>query len=178
MTSEADSDLATDLGYSHATGNPLHRAVRWGAGTRAGGWVFSRVLRHLDDAVGRLTRGRRSAPGLLAGLEVLDVTTTGRRSGQRRTSHLIATPYDGTLALLGTNFGQASTPAWALNLEADPRATITYRGVSREVVARPATPAEADEVFALAARFYPGYARYRQRIGERRRIRVFVLQPA
>src|ERR687898_717763 len=94
MTSEADSDLATDLGYSHATGNPLHRAVRWGAGTRAGGRVFSHVLRHLDDAVGRLTRGRSSAPGLLAGLEVLDVTTTGRRSGQRRTSHLIATPYD------------------------------------------------------------------------------------
>jgi deazaflavin-dependent oxidoreductase (nitroreductase family) len=178
MTSEADSDLAADLGYSHATGNPLHRAVRWGAGTRAGGWVFSRVLRHLDDAVGRLTRGRSSAPGLLAGLEVLDVTTTGRRSGQRRTSHLIAAPYDGTLALLGTNFGQASTPAWALNLEADPRATITYRGVSREVVARHATPAEADEVFALAARFYPGYARYRQRVGGRRRIRVFLLQPA
>ena len=172
-----DRDLAADLGYSHATGNPLHRAVRWGAGTRAGGWVFSRVLRHLDDAVGRLTRGRHSAPGLLAGLAVLDVTTTGRRSGRRRTSHLIATPYDGTLALLGTNFGQAPTPAWALNLEADPRATLTYRGVTREVVARAATAAEAEAVFAEAARFYPGYARYRDRVGDRRRIRVFVLEP-
>ena len=172
-----DTGLAAGLGYSHATGNPLHRVVRWGAGTRPGGWVFSHVLRHLDDAVGRLTRGRHSAPGLLAGLEVLDVTTTGRRSGRRRTSHLIAAPYDGTLALLGTNFGQAATPAWALNLEADPRATLTYRGITREVVARAATPAETEEVFALAARFYPGYARYRQRVGERRRIRVFVLQP-
>jgi deazaflavin-dependent oxidoreductase (nitroreductase family) len=177
MTPEPERDLAADLGYANATGNPLHRAVRRGAGTRAGGWVFSHVLRHLDDAVARLTRGRRRAPGLLAGLEVLDVTTTGRRSGQRRTSHLIAAPYDGTLALLGTNFGQATTPAWSLNLEADPRATITYRGISREVVARPATPAEAEEVFALAARFYPGYARYRQRVGDRRRIRVFVLMP-
>ncbi|WP_416956977.1 nitroreductase family deazaflavin-dependent oxidoreductase [Nocardioides sp. T5] len=170
-------DLAVDLGYTHASGNPVHRVVRWGAGTRAGGWVFSHVLRRIDDVVGRLTKGRRSAPGLLAGLEVLDVTTTGRRSGQRRTSHLIATPYAGGLALLGTNFGQAATPAWALNLEADPRATLTYRGASREVVARPATPAEADEVFGLAARFYPGYARYRQRVGQSRRIRVFVLEP-
>ena len=170
--------LAADLGYRHHTTNPIYKPVLLFAGSRAGGWFFSRVLRHLDDAVGRLTRGRRSAPGLLAGLEVLDVTTTGRRSGQRRTSHLIAAPYDGTLALLGTNFGQAATPAWALNLEADPRATLTYRGVTREVVARAATPAEAEEVFALAARFYPGYARYRQRVGERRRIRVFVLQPA
>lgn len=170
------SDLAADLGYAHATGNPLHRAVRWGAGTRAGGWVFSRVLRHLDDAIGRLTRGRRSAPGMLAGLEVIDVTTTGRKSGRPRTSHLIATPYDGGLALLGTNFGQAGTPAWALNLEADPRATVSYRGASRQVVARVATPAEAEDVFRTAARFYPGYARYRERVGQTRRIRVFVLE--
>ena len=29
-----------------------------------------------------------------------------------------------------------------------------------------------------AARFYPGHARYRQRVGQRRRVRVFVLRPA
>lgn len=140
--------------------------------------MFSHTLRRLDDVVVRLSRGRHSAPGLLAGLAVLEVTMTGRRSGQRRTSHLIATPYAGTLALLGTNFGQASTPAWVLNLEADPRATVSYRGVSREVVARPVTPAEADEVFALAGRFYPGYLSYRARVGSTRRIRAFVLEPA
>ena len=123
--------LTADLGYTHHSANPLHRLVRWGAGTRPGGWVFAHSLRHLDDVVGRLTRGRHSAPSLLAGLAVLDVTTTGRKSGQRRTSHLIATPYADTLALLGTNFGQASTPAWVLNLEADPHATVTYRGVAR-----------------------------------------------
>ena len=127
--------------------------------------------------VGRVTRGRHSAPGLLTGLAVLDLTTTGRRSGQRRTSHLIATPYDEGLALLGTNFGQESTPAWALNLEADPRATVSYRGTTREVVARPATEAEAEEIFAQAATFYVGYRHYRARIGDRRRIRVFVLEP-
>ena len=168
--------LADDLGYSHTSANPLHRLVRWGAGTRPGGWVFSHALRHLDDVVGRLSHGRQSAPGLLAGLAVLDVTTTGRRSGVRRTSHLIATPYAGTLALLGTNFGQAATPAWALNLEADPRAVVTYRNISREVTARRATPAEAEEIFALAGEFYPGYLNYRQRIGQSRRIRAFVLE--
>lgn len=172
-----DPGLAADLGYSHVSANPFHRLVRAGAGTRVGGWIFSRSLRHLDDLVGRLSKGRHSAPGLLAGLAVLDVTTTGRKSGQRRTSHLIATPYDGTLALLGTNFGQPSTPAWALNLEADPRATVTYRNVSREVIARPATPTEAEDIFAMAGRFYPGYLDYRRRIGESRRVRAFVLEP-
>ncbi|QZY30780.1 nitroreductase family deazaflavin-dependent oxidoreductase [Nocardioides coralli] len=169
--------LAADLDYHHRTGNPLHRTVRRMAGTRGGAWVLSRVLRRLDDVVGRLSRGRHSAPGLLTGLAVLDVTTTGRRSGQRRTSHLIATPYAGTLALLGTNFGQPGTPAWALNLEADPRASVTYRGRTREVVARPASGAEVEEIFALASASYAGYRRYRERVGGRRRIRVFVLEP-
>ena len=170
--------LVTDLGYSHRTANPVHRALRWLGGTRVGAWVFSRTMRHIDSAIAKLTKGRQSASGLLAGLAVLDLTTTGRKSGQRRTSHLIATPYSDTMALLGTNFGQESTPAWALNLEADPRATVTYRGTSRDVVARPATDQEAEEIFARAAEFYVGYRNYRQRVGGSRRIRVFVLEAA
>lgn len=170
--------LQADLGYDHRAANPIQRAVRWWAGTRSGGWFFSRTLRHLDDLVARLSRGRHSAPGLVIGLAVLDLTTTGRNSGLPRTSHLIATPHRGTLALLGTNFGQERTPAWALNLEAHPGATVSYRGTSRDVVARPATDAEAGEIFASAARFYPGYLDYRERVGGRRRIRVFVLEPA
>ena len=170
--------LASDLGYNHRTGNPLHRLVRAFGGSRPGAWFFSRTLRLLDTGIARVTRGRHSAPGLLAGLAVLDLTTTGRKSGRRRTSHLIATPYGGELALLGTNFGQSSTPAWVLNLEADPHGTISYRGTSRDVVARPATPAEAEEIFAIAGGFYPGYRHYRSRVGDSRSIRAFVLEPA
>ncbi|HEV2798777.1 MAG TPA: nitroreductase family deazaflavin-dependent oxidoreductase, partial [Nocardioides sp.] len=85
--------------------------------------------------------------------------------------------YADTLALLGTDFGQPSTPAWVLNLEADPRATVTYRGTSREVTARPATPGETDDVFALAGELYPGYLSYRERVGSTRRIRAFILEP-
>ena len=122
----------------------------------------------------RISRGRTSAPALLAGLPVLEVTTTGRRSGQRRTSHLIAIPVGDCLALLGTNFGQARTPAWVLNLEPDPRATVSYRARSLEVVARAAAADEADEVMRRADGLYPGYRRYRERITGRR-VRIFVL---
>lgn len=169
--------LAADLGYRHRTSNPLHRAVLRAAGTVPGAWVLSRVLRHADAAVGRLTRGRHTAPSLLTGLAVLTLTTTGRRSGRPRTTHLIAAPHGDDLALLGTNFGQQSTPAWVLNLEADPHATVAYRGRTRAVVARLATPAEADEVFEEAATFYVGYRHYRSRVGGRRHVRVFVLEP-
>jgi deazaflavin-dependent oxidoreductase (nitroreductase family) len=169
--------LAADLGYSHKEPNGFHRLMQAFGSTRAGAWFFAHTLRHIDDLVGRLTRGATSGPELLAGLPVLDVTTTGRKSGQQRTSHLISVPVEDTLALLGTNFGQPSTPAWVLNLEAEPHATVSYKGRRIEVVARPATNAEQADVMTRSERIYGGYAKYRQRISGRR-VRIFVLEPA
>ena len=170
-------DLGEDLGYRHSEGNRIQRALRRVAGTRVGADLLSHTLRHTDTVIGRVTHGRHSAPGLFTGISVLQVTTTGRRTGARRTSHLIATPHGASLALIGTNFGQPTTPAWVHNLEADPRAVVTHRGVSREVVARPASSEEADEIIDRSATFYPGYGHYRRRLGNRRRVRVFVLDP-
>ncbi|WP_404382801.1 nitroreductase family deazaflavin-dependent oxidoreductase [Knoellia locipacati] len=169
--------LAQDLDYRHRAANPVQNAVRWAAGTRAGAWASSHVLRHFDSSVGRLTRGRHTAASLVTGIAVLSLTTTGRRSRERRNSHLIATPLRGDLALLGTNFGQTSTPAWALNLESDPRCSVTYRGRTLHAMARAATPEEVEEVFTRASSFYAGYRHYRSRIGDRRQVRVFLLCP-
>lgn len=169
--------LAAELSYVHTEPNGLQRLVQAFASTRPGAWVFARTLRHVDDLVGRLTRGRHSAPGILAGLPVLDLTTIGRKSGVRRTTHLISIPVGDTLALLGTNFGQGSTPAWVLNLEADPRASVRYRGTERAVLARPAEEAERAAVTARAAGIYGGYLKYQERITTRR-VRIFVLEPA
>jgi deazaflavin-dependent oxidoreductase (nitroreductase family) len=169
--------LARELDYHHARANLAQQGVRRFAGSRPGAWMFSHTLRHLDAGIGRLTHGRHSAPSLLSGLAVLTLTTTGRRSGAPRTSHLIATPHGDDLALIGTNFGQESTPAWVLNLETHPRATLTHRGTSADVVAREATAEETEDVFRTAATFYPGYGSYRSRLAGRRRVRVFILQP-
>jgi deazaflavin-dependent oxidoreductase (nitroreductase family) len=166
--------LADDLGYRHVRANAFQRAVQAFASTRPGAWTFSKLLRHLDDLVVRASRGRTSAPEALAGLPVLELTTTGRKSGLRRTSHLIAVPYDDTLALIGTNFGQPSTPAWVLNLEADPRAFVTHDGTSLEVVARPASEAEQEAILARSAAVYPGYLKYQDRITGRQ-LRIFLL---
>lgn len=167
--------LAEDLGYRHGRANAVHRLAQWFASTRPGAWAFSKSLRHLDDLVARVSGGRTSAPELLAGLSVLELTTTGRKSGRRRTSHLIAVPYADTLALLGTNFGSPATPAWVLNLEADPRTTVTHRGTSLEATARAATPEERSAVLAGSARVYGGYLKYQQRITGRH-LRIFILE--
>ena len=169
--------LADDLGYHHRRPNPFQRSMQAFGSTRWGAWMFSKTLRHMDDLMGRLTHGRASAPEVLAGLPVLDLTTIGRKSGQRRTSHLISVPVGDTLALLGTNFGQPSTPAWVLNLEADPHASVTYKTRTLEVLARPATEEEQAQVFAASSGIYGGYQKYQTRITGRR-VRVFVLEPA
>ncbi|WP_068111380.1 nitroreductase family deazaflavin-dependent oxidoreductase [Nocardioides dokdonensis] len=169
--------IPADLSYRFRPANPVQRALQALVASRPGAWVFSRTLPHLDSVVQRLSGGRHTVPGLLAGLPVVQLTTTGRRSGQRRTTHLIAIPYDDTLALLGTNFGQPDTPAWALNLEAQPHATLAYRDAEVPVVARLADAQEMEQVLRRSEELYVGYRRYQSRITHRR-LRVFVLEPA
>ena len=57
------------------------------------------------------------------------------------------------------------------------RATASYAGRSVEVVARPATGAEREEIVRRGRAIYHGYGSYVGRI-HRRRMRVFVLEPA
>jgi deazaflavin-dependent oxidoreductase (nitroreductase family) len=167
--------VADDLDYRFKPANAAQRALQALVASRGGAWFFSRALPPLDSWVQRRTDHRHTVPSLLAGLPVVDLTTTGRKSGLPRTAHLIGIPYEDTLALLGTNFGQQSTPAWVLNLEAEPAATLSYRGVTLDVVARPASAVEQAEVLARSEEFYIGYRKYQTRI-EGRRLRVFVLE--
>ncbi len=169
--------LAADLDYRIAEPTALHRSVRAVASTAPGARVLAHILPTLDRAVARLSGGRTTAVELLAGLPLLGLTTTGRHSRQPRYAPLIAVPFRDTLAVIGTNFGQTSTPTWVLNLEAEPRATVTHDDVTLAVVARPADEPERAEILARAGEVYIGYPKYLRRITGRR-VRVFVLEPA
>ena len=167
--------VVSELGYVHRRPNVVQRGFQGFGSTKAGAWFFSKTLATFDRIIHRLSKGRTSLPQVLAGLPVLMVTTTGRKSGSRRTTPLIAVPSGDDLALLGTNFGQSSTPGWVFNLEADDRATVAYRNRSVEVRARPATEAERAAVWERSRGVYGGYDRYQERITGRD-IRIFVLE--
>ncbi len=169
--------VAEDLGYRFPRAGAVRRGLRSLVATRPAAWLAARTVAPLDTLTQRLTGGRHTLAHLVVGLPVLQVTTTGRRSGQPRTSHLVAIPYRDRLALVGTNFGQPATPAWVLNLEADARAAVSYRGRTLAVLARPAGPGEREEVLDAAEGRYVGYRAYRRRITGRS-LRVFVLEPA
>src|SRR3954447_8382569 len=168
--------LAGDLSYAYARPNAFHRMMQAFASTRPGAWFFSKTLAPMDRILTRMSKGRLTVPTVMAGLPVLVLTSAGRKSGQRRRTHLIAVPYLDTLALLGTNLGQPGTPTWVLNLEAEPRASVSHQGHTCEVVARPATSEERSRILAASTNFYGGYAKYQQRITGRM-LRIFVLEP-
>jgi deazaflavin-dependent oxidoreductase (nitroreductase family) len=79
--------------------------------------------------------------------------------------------------VIGSNFGRAKQPGWVINLTADPRATVSYRGRQAQVVARELTGAEADQVWAAARPLYRGFATY-PAMATGRTIRVFQLSLA
>jgi deazaflavin-dependent oxidoreductase (nitroreductase family) len=165
-----------ELDYELEPANAAQRVIQKIAASRPGAWVFQRTLYPVDKVLYERTEGRLTVPGLVAGLPVIMLTTTGAKSGQPRSMPLVGIPLGDDLAVIGSNYGQKRTPGWVYNLEADPTATVSYRDRAVEVTARAASDAEADEAFEIAATFYPGYGKYRDRASHRT-IRVFVLEP-
>lgn len=168
--------LLDALGFATRPPNAAQRALQRLASSRPGSWVFSRTLHPVDRWLLARTDGRTTLPGILAGMPVVMLSTTGAKTGRERRMPVLGIPISGNLAVIGSNFGQVSTPGWVYNLEADPRATVEYRGATVDVTARAADDAEEREIFGAARPIYGGFDLYVERAAHRR-IRVFVLEP-
>lgn len=166
--------ILADLGYVYQTPNGFQRSMQKVASSKPGSAFFSRVLPKLDWAVLKASNGKATMVSFFAGVPVLWLTTTGAKSGEKRTAPLLGIPYGEDVVLIGSNWGGEKTPGWVFNLEAHPQAVVGYRDRSVNATARRADAQEANDVFAHAASLYPGYASYRERASHRT-IRVFVL---
>jgi F420H(2)-dependent quinone reductase len=124
----------------------------------------------------RRSRGRIRRSFLLAGGQpVLALTTTGRRSGRRRTT-TVAYVRDGDAYAVGAlNLSSDHHPAWCLNLLADPRGWIDVDGRRRRVRAREATGDEAERLWTRFAGQQP-QIRHARAIA-RRQVPLMVLEP-
>jgi deazaflavin-dependent oxidoreductase (nitroreductase family) len=132
---QAEVDEASEGGaVRYREANPIQRFLRWSAATAPVSWLYGRVLHHLD----RLTRGRHTLSSWLSGLPVVMLTTTGAKTGQQRTSPVIAVPDGDNLVVVASNWGRRQHPAWYYNLRAHPRATVTVGSVPRRVQAHEA----------------------------------------
>jgi deazaflavin-dependent oxidoreductase (nitroreductase family) len=153
--------------------NPLRGLVDNLAATPLGSRLV-RALVPLDRRLLSASKGRYTVLGPF-GMQVLNLTTIGRKSGQRRQSPLIYTREGNRLYLFGSNFGQSAHPAWTSNLLANPDAWVTMGGREIPVVATALSGGEYDRAFGLFMNYLKAYPAYRSRTD--RPIRVFALDP-
>lgn len=144
--------------FSHSLGA---RGLRWAGKLNVP--VYRATGGHLMGKVNR-------APVLL-------LTTTGRRSGQKRTAPVVYLEDDGRLSVINTNAGNVRVPAWSLNLDANPEAEVE---VGRRRLAVRARAAEGEERAVLWRRHnrqYAGFDEYMEDLPDDRPVTVYVLDP-
>jgi deazaflavin-dependent oxidoreductase (nitroreductase family) len=134
-----------------------------------------RTVTGLHEAVYRASGGR--VLGRVGLMPVVMLTTTGRKSGEPRTTMLSAPVHQqDRVVLVASRGGAPHHPSWYLNLLADPQVQITVNGTTAEMLARTATPLEKRELWPQIVRTYPGYGLYQLRT--KRDIPVVILTPA
>jgi len=113
--------------------------------------------------------------GRVGGLPILLLTTTGRKSGRKRTMPLVYLPDGDNMVVIASNGGADQHPAWWLNLRANPQAEVQVGPDAKKVVAAKATGEERERLWREVVELYHGYDEYRHMT--EREIPVVVLRP-
>jgi deazaflavin-dependent oxidoreductase (nitroreductase family) len=109
------------------------------------------------------------------GTSILLLTTTGRNSGEKRTTPLIYGQAGDAYLIVASKGGADEPPAWYLNLQKDPSAEIQVKADVMQVRARDATPDEKPEMWKTMTAEWPHYDEYQEKTD--REIPVVVLEP-
>ena len=110
-------------------------------------------------------------------MPVIQLTTTGRKSGQPRTVMLTSPHQDGdTMVLVASRGGDDHHPAWFLNLRDNPQVEVETEGrPKRTMTARIADADERAELWPGIVETYSGYGDYQKRTD--REIPLVLLEP-
>jgi deazaflavin-dependent oxidoreductase (nitroreductase family) len=111
------------------------------------------------------------------GTQTLLLTTTGRKSGEPRTSPLIYAPHgDGAYTVVASKGGWPAPPVWYLNLSENPEVEVQVKGDRFKAIARTATAEEKPEMWKTMVSEWPAYDEYQSKTD--REIPVVVLERA
>ena len=108
-------------------------------------------------------------------LQTLLLTTTGRKSGQQRSTPVLYMPEGDSYLVIASNFGTERHPAWSYNLLADPNAKVQVRDRHIDVRARLADEPEKEALWPRLLEVYPTWEVYRGKTD--RSFRAFYLEP-
>ena len=110
-------------------------------------------------------------------MPVVELTTTGRKSGQRHTVLLTSPVRDGdAIVLVASRGGADHHPAWFLNLRANPDVEAKVgKESTRTMRARVAEPDERARLWPQVVAKYKGYGDYQAKT--QREIPLVLLEP-
>src|SRR5262249_39061660 len=114
--------------------------------------------------------------GRMAGLQVLLLTTTGRKTGLRRTTPLGYFKQDGNFVIISSHSGGDQNPGWFYNLKSNPQVTIQVGNKQLAANAEVVDTEQRKQMWADLVKMAPTYGRY-ERV-TKREIPLVVLKPA
>ena len=141
--------MAKDLGFKLM--NTVHRSLLKVSGGRLG-WETQRM-------------------------PVLELTTTGRKTGRPHSVMLTSPLQEGTtLVVVASRGGDDQSPAWFLNLRDNPEVEVALKGAAkRRMRARIAAPEERARLWPLVVADHKNYAAYQTKTS--REIPLILLDP-
>jgi deazaflavin-dependent oxidoreductase (nitroreductase family) len=108
------------------------------------------------------------------GTTTLILTTTGRRSGEERSTPLIYQRHGDDYLVVASHGGSPEPPAWYVNLQEDPEVRVQVKGDRFAARARTARPDEKPELWQTMTAVWPAYDEYQTKTD--REIPVVVLE--
>lgn len=139
-------------------------------------WAMDHVRRYretggTDGHIWKGHDGKGHFPCLL-------LTTTGRKSGEARTTPLIYGRDGADYVVIASQGGRPVHPYWYLNLEENPRVEVQVEAETFAATARAAGGDDRERLWGMMARLYPPYDDYRVKAAATREVPVVVLSRA
>ena len=128
--------------------------------------LFFRTVPKLHIGLYRATGGLIGSR--MGKVDMLLLTTTGRKSGLRRTSPLLFIEDDhpdhpGCLVIVGSKAGAPKHPAWYLNLQSDPAVTVQVKREVRTMTAETVSEEDKARLWPRLTASWPAYDSYQRK---------------
>jgi deazaflavin-dependent oxidoreductase (nitroreductase family) len=134
--------------------------------------IFHLVLKVLIFLY-RVTGGKFG--GHVQGLQVLLLTTTGRKTGKKRTTPLGYFIENGNYVITASNAGFDTHPAWFHNLRTNPRVQIEVQNQEMQAEADIASAEKRTSLWSKLISLSPAYGNYSRKTS--REIPMVILRP-
>jgi deazaflavin-dependent oxidoreductase (nitroreductase family) len=134
-----------------------------------------RTISKIHGYIYRISRGRVGKQ--LSKAAILLLTTTGRKSGRKRSVPLTGIPYGAKYILVASFGGSPVHPAWLINIRQNPAVHIRVGSIVQQAKASiiESTDTGYDEVWGKAIAIYEGYNNYKRATA--RHIPIVVITP-